>query len=201
MPTRAPSLAPANRISPRVAYRTMLRASSEIAVAISVAWVAEYPSSTARSRPRWRAATISRSEVMGTVICALSKRTPSVMGPLLFTVTRWLTPSAFKPLASHPSALGSAVQVREALLQIERGGHALQADTELGHGKGDFWLNPHDHCLRPAQPRHVCEIAQSAHGEGVHHVEGGHIDDDATGAIVTDLRHQRVAQVLEVGVG
>ena len=48
--------------SPRFAYRTMLRASSEIAVATMVASPEENPSRVASVRPRWRAVTMSVSD-------------------------------------------------------------------------------------------------------------------------------------------
>src|SRR5206468_3004286 len=56
---------PFRTIRPRSAYRTMLRASSEIAVAISVRSVGRNPSAAASSRPFWRAKTMSTSERTG----------------------------------------------------------------------------------------------------------------------------------------
>src|SRR5205807_3287623 len=59
----------------------MFRASSEIAVAIRVASVGEYPSWAASTHPRRRAVKMSRSDAMGTVITCSADRTPVVTGP------------------------------------------------------------------------------------------------------------------------
>ena len=66
----------------------MFRASSEMAVAIRVASVVEYPSWDASERPRWRAATISRSDAIAMVISSIAPgfiaafdRRASVNGP------------------------------------------------------------------------------------------------------------------------
>src|SRR5882762_2688916 len=55
-------------IWPLRAYDTMLRANSEMAVAMSVASPIEKPSSVAISRPFWRATTMSWSDLMATRI-------------------------------------------------------------------------------------------------------------------------------------
>ena len=52
-------------ISPRSANITMLRAISEMAVAMMVSWVGEKPAWAASSRPCLRAVTTSASEPMG----------------------------------------------------------------------------------------------------------------------------------------
>src|SRR5438105_10542661 len=78
----------------------MFLASSEIAVAIRVASVGEYPSWAASAHPRWRAVTMSRSDVIGTVIFSSANRTPFVIDP-----------------DRRPPDRGSARQARAALLR------------------------------------------------------------------------------------
>src|ERR687888_2507297 len=110
----------------------MLRATSEIAVTISVRSMLEKPAAADSSRPLSRASTRSASELTGT-------RTSSV------TVAR---------------LLGLGIEERQALLEVERGVHVLEAHPELDHGEGDLRLDPDDHRLRPTQSRHVSEPAQ-----------------------------------------
>src|SRR5512135_3128754 len=55
-------------ISPDLAYSTMLRETSEIAAAISVASTLSKPNSSANARPCWRAVTMSLAEAIGTCI-------------------------------------------------------------------------------------------------------------------------------------
>src|SRR5688500_11431437 len=73
IPLRAPSCTSSRMISPRRAYWTMLRATSEIAVAISVWSVLEKPRLSARRRPAWRATTrsVSPSTRIRSGTCAL----------------------------------------------------------------------------------------------------------------------------------
>src|SRR5205807_5192497 len=78
----------------------MFLASSEIAVAIRVASVGEYPSWAASAHPRWRAVTMSRSDVIGTVIFSSATRTPYVIDP-----------------DRRPPDRGSALHTRAALLR------------------------------------------------------------------------------------
>src|ERR1043166_6552606 len=112
-------------ISPRCAYTTMLRAISEMAVAMMVRSLPVKPIWAARSRPFCRAATISlsRSTVMWATSC--------VMGCIV------------NPGAQH----------FHAFLEIDRGGDAVERQPELDHRKGDVGLNPDDHGLGAAQPR------------------------------------------------
>src|SRR5712691_5637608 len=162
----------------------MLRANSEIAVAISVASVAENPTRDANARPCWRAVTMSLSALIGTTVSSAKARAPSPIG-------------ANGSLRSG-SLSGLPVQVREALLQVERRSHPFERQTQLDHRKGNLRLNPDDHGLGPAQAGHVREVAQRAGREGVHHVQGGDIHDDAARAELAHLRHQRLPEFFQV---
>src|SRR5215469_13434714 len=102
----------------------MLRASSEIAVAISVESTAEKPSSSASARPCCRAETMSCSESMATRISPNDTMAPSIR--------------AFEPL----------IQVRQPFFQIERRRNTLQCQSQLHHGKSHFRLNPNDDSFR-----------------------------------------------------
>src|ERR1700741_411905 len=116
----------------------MLRASSEIAVAMKVESTAEKPISTASARPRCRAATISGSEVIATRI------------------------SPDDTVALSVCAFELLIQVRQPFFQIKRCRHAFQCQTQLHHGKRNFRLNPNEHCLRPTQADHLSDFAESA---------------------------------------
>ena len=104
----------------------MLRASSEMTEAISVAWPGENPSWFASARPSWRALTKSLADSIGTYTADLS-----------LSLTR--QPSAFL-----------RGEKRQAFLQIERGGYVLQGQAELHHCEGDVGLNSDDEGLRAA---------------------------------------------------
>src|SRR5256885_10696450 len=97
----------------------MLRGSSDMAVAISVASPLEKPSSVARARPLCRAATISWSELMPTRI------SPALTVSLSVYVLEFLN------------------QVCQTFLQIQCRRHVFQGQPQLHHGKGYFRLNPH----------------------------------------------------------
>src|SRR5438477_12266804 len=96
----------------------MLRATSEMAVAMNVRSVREKPIRSASSRPFCRATTMSLSVVIG--------------------MTR---SSATAVAAPHP---GPLVQEREALFEVQGGVHVLQAHPELDHGESHLALDPHD---------------------------------------------------------
>src|SRR4051812_10523371 len=115
----------------------MLRASSEMAVATSVAWLAENPNCSAIIRPLYRAATRSLSDASGTWTSISS------LGVTLAAMPRFL------PI----------IKISKTFLEIERGGDIFQRNSELHHGKGDLGLDADDHGLRAAQPDHVGKIA------------------------------------------
>src|SRR5919202_4471938 len=139
--------------SPRPAWTTMLRATSEIAVATSVASVLEKPSCAASARPSARASTMSSSDVIATRVSAF-----------------------IDVLAGR-----RAPQDLEPLLEVERGLERLQVQLELHHRDGNVGLDPHDHGARSAQARRHCDRAQRAGDEGIDHVEPGDVEDDAAG--------------------
>src|SRR5919202_4814119 len=152
----------------------MLRATSEIAVASSV-WSVELSwSSAASSRARWRAVTTSASDSM-------AMRLSTSAG----TVAR----------------LPPRLEQREALLEVERGLHVLEAHAELDHRERDLGLDADDHRLGAAQPGHLRDAAQRARHEGVHDVERGDVHDDAARAVAGHLRHHVVLQLKDVRVG
>src|SRR3989454_11639241 len=122
----------------------MLRASSEIAAAMTVWSPLEKPASAAMLRPCWRAVTTSTSDAIGTRTCSGTVDTPL---------------TALRALASD------SIEEGQPFLEIERGRDALERQTELDHRKGDLGLDPDDDGLGAAQPRHVRDVAQRAHGE------------------------------------
>src|SRR6266550_6445316 len=126
----------------------MLRAISEMAAAITVWSPLENPASAATSRPRCRAVTTSTSVAMG-----ISSSSATV------DASR----------AAVDAELRLLVEEQEAFLEVQRGGHALEREPELNHGERHLGLNPDDHGLRTAQPRHMRDVPQGAHGERVHH--------------------------------
>src|SRR5712692_7074619 len=162
----------------------MFRASSEMAVATSVASVDENPKREAIARPCWRGVTMSLSALIGTTVSSARSRGPS--------------PIAANGSLCSGSLSSLSVQVREALLQVERRRHPFERQTQLDHRKGDLRLNPDDHGLGPAQAAHVREVAQCAGCEGVHHVQGGDIHDDAARTELAHLRHQRLSELFQI---
>src|SRR5262245_39981498 len=116
----------------------MLRASSEMAVATSVASVGDKPSSSAIIRPVRRAAIRSLSDATGTRTSAFESG--ATLAPLL-----------------GPPPL---VEVCETLLQVKRSSHVLQLDPELDHCESDLGLNSDNYSLGAAQSYHVGKITQ-----------------------------------------
>src|SRR5437879_9633537 len=134
----------------------MFRDNSEMAVAINVASPDENPTRDANARPSWRAVTMSLSTLSGTTVSSATARAPS--------------PIAANGSPRSGSFSGFSVQVREALLQVERRRHPFERQTQLDHRKSDLRLNPDDQGLGRAQAAHVGEVAQGADREGVDHV-------------------------------
>src|SRR3954464_296973 len=129
MPSRpASSRTTLSSTSPRLAYVVMLRATSEIAVASSVWSVLVSSSSPAICRARCRAVTTSASDSMG--------------------ITEAWSSGTFAGLPPRPLEQG------EALFQVERGPHVLEAHAELDHRESHLGLDAHDHGLGAAQARH-----------------------------------------------
>src|SRR5437879_1174649 len=122
----------------------MLRASSEMAVAISVASLTVKPVCSATARPCCRAVTTSLSDAIRIWVSAAKGNTaPSVHA------ARFL------------------LQVRQAFLQIERGGDVLQRQSELYHREGDLRLDTDDDGSGAAQADHVRDLEQCAGGKEI----------------------------------
>src|SRR5262252_4440349 len=121
----------------------MLRAISEIAVAMMVSSLPEKPILCASSRPFRRASTISPSCAMTT--CVASGAT----GCLVISAT---------------------AQPRAAFFLVERGRNPVEREAELHHGERDVRLDADDHGVRTAQPRGVRDAPQRAGRERVHDV-------------------------------
>src|SRR4051812_39612172 len=128
----------------------MLRAISEIAVASSVWSVLGMSRPIASARARWRAVTTSASDS----IAIRSAESGAKVAGLL-----------------------PGLEQGEALLEVERRLHVLEAHPELDHGERHLGLDPDDHRLRAAQPRHHRDATQRARHERVHHVERRDFDD------------------------
>src|SRR3989475_6341709 len=186
-PCRSPFETTLSAISPRLAYMRMLRASSEIAAAMTVWSPLEKPAFAATLRPCWRAVTTSTSDAIGTSSSSGTVAVPraAVDGPL----------AALDALASH------VIEEGQPFLQIERSRDALERQAELHHRKGDLGLDPDDDGLGAAQPRHVRDVAQRAHGERVHDGERRHVHDDAAGTEAPHSLDQRFSQLGEIGDG
>src|SRR5689334_11495791 len=127
MPRRSLSTRGDKIISPRRAYSTILRATSEMAVAIMVSSLPEKPNCSASARPCCRAVTISASELME--MCRSTD-------------------------ATRPT-LGLLVEVDQAFFQVQSGGNSFQHESELNHGKGHIRRNADDNGFRAAQFEHM----------------------------------------------
>src|SRR5690242_13745532 len=133
----------------------MLRAISEIAVAMSVSSLPEKPILWASSRPFRRASTMSPSCAITTCVASAATGCVVVSAPL---------------------------QPRAAFLEVERGRNAVEREAELHDRECDFRLDAHDPGIGAAQPRGLRDAPQRAGCERVHHVERADVDHDAAGA-------------------
>src|SRR5256712_12492214 len=111
-------------ISPRLAYMRMLRASSEIAAAMTVWSPLEKPAFAATLRPCWRAVTTSTSDPIPTRSSSGTAAAPpaAAAGPL----------AALHPLPTL------AIQEGQPFFQIERSRHALERQADPHHRQGDL---------------------------------------------------------------
>src|SRR6185295_16709597 len=100
----------------------MLRATSEIAEAITVRSLGVRSSWDARCRPSWRAVTMSASVSIGMRISASTTAPP----------------------------LRACVEVHQALFQVEGGGDGGQRQSQLHHRERHFRLDADDDRLRAA---------------------------------------------------
>src|SRR6267378_7624878 len=154
----------------------MLRASSEMAVAMSVASLTEKPVCSATARPCWRAVTTSLSDAIR--ICVSAAKAPA-------------------PLVDAPGLL---LQIRQAFLQIECSGNVFERQSELHHRKGHLRLDADNDGSSTAQADHVRDLEQGARGKRIHHVHRGDVHDDPRGSAAHHLLHQRRAQLEKIGV-
>src|SRR2546423_11301090 len=156
---------------PRFAYTRMLRAISEMPIAMNVCSVDEKPIAAAISRPLWRAATMSAS--------------------------RSINSSA---LSDTRTSLGRA-QPRERFVEIERGRDIVEREPELDHRERDLGLDADDHGLGAAQPRRVRDALDRPRRERVENVEHADVDDDAARSEAADALRELVAEPYELLVG
>src|SRR5213592_243905 len=141
--------------SPRLACSTMLRATSEMAVATRVRSLPENPAFSANARPCCRAIMMSASEPTGT-----------------------LTSVSASP-GTAPSLAGSAFQQHQTFFEIERGRDISQIQAQLDHRESNFRLDAGDDGLCSAQSNHLGQGTKRADRKRVQHVERGYIYDDA----------------------
>src|SRR3954447_3135668 len=154
-------------ISPRPTCTTMLRATSEIAVAISVGSGRGKPSRSAMARPSARAVTRSASVVMAT-------RTSSSI---------------------HYVPLSQAIEERDRLVEVERHAQRLQVETELHHCDRHIGLDADDDRRGAAQARGEDDRAPGSGHEGVDHVERRDVDHDPAGAMPPDHLGELMAEL------
>src|SRR5215472_11230473 len=158
-------------ISPSLAYMTILRASSEMAVAIKVRSVEENPSLEASVRPVCRARTISTSDAIGMRVSAASHldlspglrlgltaalmRLSSLLTQRLSLHTPWTKRTRF---SSRSFSL--TIQECQTFFQVQSRGYTGQVEPQLDQGECDFRLDSDDDGFRPAQANHLGNIAQ-----------------------------------------
>src|SRR5881275_2176917 len=120
-PWRSPFWTRLRVISPFLAYIRMLRAISEMAAAMTVCSPLENPATAANARPCCRASTTSTSAAIG-------RRSSS---PTAARLLRFVVEGAF---------FGAPVEERQAFLEVQHGGDALQRQAELHHRERDIGL-------------------------------------------------------------
>src|SRR5688572_16662722 len=159
-------------ISPSRAYSTMLRESSEIAVAIEIWSVEEKPIFEAIARPRWRAVTMSLS-------CEIATVTSSCM---------------------RSAGFPHVVQDGDGFLEVERGPHVGEREPQLDHRERDLGLDADDDGLGAAHLENLADAAQRPDRERIHDVEHRDVDDDALRPELPDPLRQVVAEAEQVRV-
>src|SRR5947209_5150430 len=164
----------------------MLRASSEMTVASSVASADENPTCRASSRPFCRAGRMSPLEAIS-MVASLS-RTPTDESDSAATHGGSNNPTRVRlPGALFPARYGNAYSKSNRL-------SAFEPDPQLRHRKGHLRLNAHHNRFGAAQTDHLSEILQGAARKRVQHVERGDIDDHSARPRASHLLHQRLAQ-------
>src|ERR1700756_4060748 len=137
----------------------MFRATSEIAVAIKVRSLPTNPAFAANSRPSCGAVTMSA----------------------------WRWTATHISTAKVAALRGCVAQNLKALLQIQRGGHALEGQPKLDQGDRHLRLDAHDHRPGATQTRRGGNSAERARREGIHHVQRADVDDHAARAQPADF--------------
>src|SRR5215472_6863273 len=138
MPCLSDDRASRTMISPSLAYMTILRASSEMAVAIRVRSVEENPSLEASVRPVCRALTISRSDAIGMRVSVPSHLdlSPGLrlgltaligLRSLLTQLLSLHTPCA-KRTGFSSGSFGLTIQKGKTFLQVQCRGHTSQVE-------------------------------------------------------------------------
>src|SRR5215472_13738142 len=148
---KAPRLMSVMVTSPSLAYSTMLRTTSDTAVAMTVRLLCENPTRDARARACWRAATTSAED-------AIRKCT-------WFSLSVSVSSTAF--LWAGRALLEALIEEGQALLQIEGRGHVLQSQSQLDHGEGDVRLNAHDDRLCPTKFGHIRDRSERTRRKGI----------------------------------
>src|ERR1700719_2223661 len=152
----------------------MLRASSEMAVAIMVGSLPEKPIWVARSRPFCRAAMMSPTWLMG----------------------KSASSSGIVNILAHPRR-----HQFQTFFKIKSRGDAIERQPKLHHRKGDVGLNPHDHHFCAAQFGSLSDATKSSRGKGIHHIKSADVDHDAARTKLTYLVSQLVLQLDQILIG
>src|SRR5215469_3689558 len=163
-------------ISPCLAYMTILRASSEMAVAIKVRSVEENPSLAASVRPVCRALTISRSDAIGMRVSAASHLdlspglrlglTAALIGlrSLLTQLLSLHTPCA-KRTGFSSGSFNLTIQKCKTFFQVQCRGYTGQVEPQLDQGECDFRLDSDDDGFGPPQADHLRDVTQRTRGK------------------------------------
>src|SRR5215472_11205350 len=176
MPCLSVDRASRTMISPSLAYMTILRASSEMAVAIKVRSVEENPSLEASVRPICRALTISRSEAIGMRVSAVSHvdlspglsfgLTAALIGfrSLLTQVLSLHTPWT-KRTSFSSGSFSLTIQKCKTFFQVQCRGYTGQVEPQLDQRECDFRLDSDDDGFGPAQANHLRNVTQRTGGK------------------------------------
>src|SRR5262249_43980502 len=130
----------------------ILRATSDIAVAMSVSSLPENRSPDTSPRTFCRASTTSTCALIGTI-------------------------SSRGSLIARRFRDGSCLESVKAILQIERRHCPFEAKAELHHRKRHLRLDTNDDAFCSQQLDHLRDATQRADGKRIHHIEHRHVDD------------------------
>src|SRR5438552_1977837 len=206
-PCRSPFVTTLSAISPRLAYMRMLRASSEIAAAITVWSPLEKPASAATLRPCWRAVTTSTSDAIGT------RSSSSTVDAPRAALRYW--PCLRIGTSTAPSATGVSASSRllgqifqrqdlvaeqplrllDAALQVAHGCHLAQVDADRDERLGDFGRQAGDDDGGAEQPRRLDRLHEVVRDVRVHRRHTGDVDHDHLRAVGADRPQQLLGQL------